>query len=455
MHPQASESPHIVQFYEHEDFLHGVVADFLEPGFDGKVPMVVIATAAHRRAFLLALASRGHDVVSAQVSGLLTMLDARETLSKLMVAGRPDPDLFRQHVGSVVRAAVAKSPTGSVRAYGEMVDLLWRDENGTAAVQLEDLWNALGREHAFTLLCAYGISGFERAEATAGFRSVCDVHSHVRPTERCQARGESQPRLRELTLLEQRTRALENELEAHRKTVAELQEVQRQLEERNRELAASVRSADQFVNILGHDLRNPLSAIMTAAGLMRRRSTDENVTKPSERILSSADRMARMVDQLLDFARSRLGKGLQLDKGPSDLAEVCRMVLDEHGSDRITLEVRGDATGVWDVDRLAQLVRTLVGNALTHGRGDTKVTLDVDGTAERNVQLTIANRGTIPAELLPALFEPRDGKRDGSKALGLGLYICRQIALEHRGSLDVASGEELGTRFTLTLPRKA
>ena len=229
------------------------------------------------------------------------------------------------------------------------------------------------------------------------------------------------------------------------------------------ELEHAVRFSEMFVGILGHDLRNPLSAITTAASVVLSRADSERVAKPVSRILGSADRMSRMIDQILDFTRVRLGGGIPLSRKRFELADICRLVLDElrgEGDDepQAQLELRGPTSGEWDEDRLAQLVSNLAGNALQHRSPGTPVLVSIDGSMPDKVTLSVQNRGSVPPDLLPVIFEPlrgRDGrKRQGSSGLGLGLYISQQIALAHGGSIRVDSEPGADhTRFDVDLPR--
>jgi signal transduction histidine kinase len=219
-----------------------------------------------------------------------------------------------------------------------------------------------------------------------------------------------------------------------------------------------------FVGILGHDLRNPLAGITTAASLVLSRTESDRVIRPVNRILSSARRMSRMIDQILDFTRVRLGRGIPLQRKTMNLADVCQLVLDEletvaEGDMDVQLEVRGDTVGVWDEDRLAQLISNLAGNALQHRRSGTAVRVLVDGSLPLHVNLEVQNAGAIPPDLLPVIFEPlrggEHGKRAGSSGLGLGLYISERIAAAHGGTIRAHS--EAGTdhtRFTVELPRR-
>jgi signal transduction histidine kinase len=415
--------------------------------------VVAVATEEHQDLFRRRLEDRGHDVAAARASGQLRLLDARATLALLMDGETVDRQRFVGTIGALVGGARAGR---GVRAYGEMVDLLWKDGNRQAALRLEALWTELGTTHTFALLCGYVMGGFYRDADAAALHQVCRAHSHVvAPESYAHLRAEIEHRKQvELAL---------------RQSLAELRRAQGELErsagERERlieELSRTVRFSEMFVGVLGHDLRNPLSAISTAASHLLRRVGDEKIARTVGRIVSSSDRMARMIDQLLDFTRVRLGRGLPLDLQSTDLGEVCRVALDElddqRAGRRVNLTVDGDPVGHWDVDRLGQLVSNLLGNALRHGTPGEPIDVHVDGTAAE-VRLEVANHGAVRPEILPVIFEPfrttPDRKEAHSSGLGLGLFIARQIALAHGGSIEMKSTEGEGTRFTAIVPRRA
>jgi len=227
------------------------------------------------------------------------------------------------------------------------------------------------------------------------------------------------------------------------------------------ELRESVRFNELFTAVLGHDLRNPLGAIMTAAQLATRRTTDEKLTKPLSRIASSGERMSRMITQLLDFTRARVGTGIPLRVRRLDIRTVLTQIVDElvaaNPGAFVVVEQRGDACGTWDEDRLAQVFSNLLGNALQHGGVSAGVTVDIDGSAPAEVRMQFHNRISIPSDLLPAVFEPMTGgKHRGvrSQGLGLGLFITREIVKAHGGCIAVESTEAAGTTFTVSLPRQ-
>lgn len=226
-------------------------------------------------------------------------------------------------------------------------------------------------------------------------------------------------------------------------------------------LAQTVQYNEMFAGILAHDLRSPLGAISTAAQLVQmRRPDDERIVPSVSRILSSSARMARMIDQLLDFTRIRLGGGLRLQRNRVDLVEMLRGVISETESAspgwRARVETMGDGWGRWDPDRMAQALSNLAGNAAQHGAKEAPAMVRLDGSDPERVTLTFENRGVIPTDLLPNLFDPFHAiqrVRSNANGLGLGLFIAREIVSAHGGEVDVASAEETGTRFTVVLPR--
>ncbi|PTL80030.1 PAS domain-containing protein [Vitiosangium sp. GDMCC 1.1324] len=219
---------------------------------------------------------------------------------------------------------------------------------------------------------------------------------------------------------------------------------------------------ERFLGIVSHDLRNPLGIITLSANLLLRQETlPERALRLAQRIALNAELMGRMIGDLLDLTRGRLGGGIPITPVPTDLGPLGRRVVSElevaHPARELRLEVRGDLRGEWDPDRLAQLLGNLLKNALDYSPEDLPVALALRDEGER-VRIEVLNQGEpIPAELLPELFEPfRRGEQRGSKpssGLGLGLYIVQQIATAHGGTVAARSSREEGTVFTVQLPR--
>ena len=218
---------------------------------------------------------------------------------------------------------------------------------------------------------------------------------------------------------------------------------------------------ERFVAMLGHDLRNPLAAINMGIGLLRRDPAGPLAKRTLDRIASSTRRMTRMVEQILDLSRARLGGGIAVDPAPMDLRAMLTAVTDEVRAahpDRV-LDVQCPAiSGIWDRDRLEQVFSNLVSNAIHHGHADSPIRIVAGQDADR-VHISVHNEGPpIPDLMRAMLFDPfRRGDRDASASkssgLGLGLFISRELVLAHGGDIDVHSTAIGGTTFRVTLPR--
>ena len=226
------------------------------------------------------------------------------------------------------------------------------------------------------------------------------------------------------------------------------------------ELQRTVRFNEMFSGILGHDLRNPLNAIMMAAQTALLRDDGELQRRSFNKIVASGSRMARMIEQLLDFTRVRLGGGIPLVAREADILLIVRHAIDEleaaNPNHKFRLAHEHDTRGVWDSDRLAQVFSNLLGNAVQHGDVSAGIDVVIDGKDAELVSITVQNRGSIPSELLNDIFEPLCGgePRAGSRGLGLGLFITRELVRAHGGDIRVRSeGSDGTTTFSVALPR--
>jgi len=262
-------------------------------------------------------------------------------------------------------------------------------------------------------------------------------------------------------VIEDRGRVVRDEQGRARRMVGAMHDV---TERRAAEAEARRRAEFEqlLIGIVGHDLRNPISAItMASTTLLRREDLDERQRKVLGRILSSAERATRMLRDVLDFTQARLGGGIPMQPRPLDLHELTRQVVDEvrlaHPERRLDLNCLGDGAGSWDPDRLAQVITNLVINAIGYSPEPCPVLVRTHGTRGA-VSLSVHNMGDpIPADLVPRLFEPmkraeRLEPRDG-RGLGLGLFIVKHIVDAHGGRLRVRSSARDGTLVTVRLPR--
>jgi len=224
-------------------------------------------------------------------------------------------------------------------------------------------------------------------------------------------------------------------------------------------------SRDLFMAILGHDLRNPLNSIaMLAAELPISNKSEAETREVAAQIAVNVSVMARMISDLLDYTRTRLGAGMPVDPKPMDAGAMCRELQDEFRTANPTrvfqCEADGEVSGNWDADRLRQAVSNLMGNAVQHGDAGAPVEVKLTGKPSELV-ITVRNSGPpIPPAELPRIFEPlvrgasaQPPKSKHLGSIGLGLYIAREVVRSHFGRIEVTSNEADGTVFTIHLPR--
>jgi signal transduction histidine kinase len=219
---------------------------------------------------------------------------------------------------------------------------------------------------------------------------------------------------------------------------------------------------DLLLGMLGHDMRSPLQTVQMTASYLAELNAGANVSDAARRLIRSGARMQALLDDLVDFNRTRLGLGIDISPGPVDLATLFAEELEQlraaHPGRRLVLEVAGDSQGRWDGQRLQQLLGNLVTNAIKYGAPDEPVRVVVTGE-EDGLRFEVRNAGSlIDRATLSQIFEPlRRGPEHGGRhhadgSLGLGLYIAREIAKAHGGEIEARS-EEAETVFAVRLPR--
>lgn len=221
------------------------------------------------------------------------------------------------------------------------------------------------------------------------------------------------------------------------------------------------RLREQFIAVLGHDLRTPLSAIRMSADLLQSKAEDKRSRTLLSAIRTSSVRMGVLIENILDFARGRLGSGIPVQrKLVDDLQQTLRQTLEEiqvaYPQARFVATLEVPAGVYCDPLRISQLLSNLLGNAVTHGSIAEPIVLKAFAEGDEIV-ISLTNQGTpIPPALMPLLFEPFSRSEAGQRheGLGLGLYIAGQIANAHNGTLSVTSDRETGTCFVARFPAR-
>ena len=452
--PSPGNDGHLVQYYEKEGFLYDRVTDFMSDGLRGSDAAVLIATRAHRDGVESRLFRKGVDLARLTAGGRYHALDAQDTLSRFMVDGTPDPDRFADTVGPVIRTA--RSGDRRVLAFGEMVALLWAEGNREAAIRLEELWNDLARRETFALLCAYPISHFDEAEYTKPFADINAAHTWVTPAESYSV-VEADERNRVIATLQQKAAALQ--AESKQRTALEAA-----LRGKIDELAEVDRRKDEFLAMLGHELRNPLAPVTTALQIMRIHEAEPSrVARSREIVERQIEHMTRLIDDLLDVSRITRGK-IELREQPLLLSAVieraiesARPLIDERGH-RIALDLPTEAvTFLADPARLAQVFANLLNNAAKYTDVGGRIWLRA--RVEGN-EIVVGVRDDGPGltkDLRKHAFDLfTQGPQTRSRArggLGIGLTLVRRLVELHGGTVDALSeGPGRGTEIVVRLP---
>ena len=557
------ERAHVVQFYERDGFLLEEVTRFVGAGLGAGDAVVVIATKAHLEGLERGLDARAIDIAVASRQGRYIPLDATETMAQFMAGGMVDDARFVEVVGDAIARAAERH--AHVRAFGEMVALLWLQGKREAALRLEELWNDLARARPFSLMCAYPMAAFGHALDGTPLLRICGEHSHVIPAESDTAVAGADDRLRAITMFQQKALAFDAESAERKYQQTRVEEIQARLaaivessddaivgktldgvitswnagaerifgytadeiigksvaclvppdrrddvstildtvrrgervdhfeteriRKDGRRIHVSVtvspirasdgsiigaskvardvterrraeQAKDEFLAMLGHELRNPLAALQSAIAAA---CLDE---ARRDRALDIARRQSaqlqRIVDDLLDVTRVTLGtialrkERLLLANIVERAVEVTRQQIEERGH-TVAVSVPPAITVDGDAGRLEQVLVNVLINAAKYTPPGGRIEIDARAPSEEIVLSVRDNGMGISAEMLPHVFDlfaQADKSLDRAQGgLGLGLTLARRLVELHGGTIEAWSdGCGQGAEILVRLP---
>jgi len=454
---------HLVQFYENDGFLIDALSRWFGDGLSGGDSCVFVGTESHRISLEQKLADRGFDIDRFRKSGRLVCVDASQVLSTFMVDEWPNEGSF---IGAIETVLGRVSKTRELRVFGEMVAVLWADGRRQAAVRLEEMWNAFMRTHALSLCCAYPLHSFSSDADASLFLKVCAQHTQVLPAESYTSLTTEAERLRAISLLQHEASVLETEKAGRKEAEQSLVELEQILKIRLAELALADQRRNEFLAMLGHELRNPLSAVLDAIATAQVDQTRR------ERALTIArrqtDQLAGLVDDLLDVGRITQGR-IVLKKEAIKVASILKQAVEEAqclvepGQHRLSVRMSlGAEEAVIEADpaRMRQVIANLIHNAAKFTPAGGRIDVLAE-RADDEIVLRVLDSGIgIAPDLLPRVFDlftqaerPLDRSHGG---LGIGLTLVKRLIEMHGGRVEARSaGQGMGSEFEVRLPALA
>lgn len=437
--PRGSDGHH-AQLYDDLPFLAAKVAAYFAGGLRQGGAVVAVARPEHLAAIGSVLADSELDATALTASGRLILLDAETTLAALSTDGALDRAKFHSLIGGVIAAIKARS-TGPIRIYGEMVDVLWDTARADEMLALEALWNELLATERVELMCGYRLSGFSDSAHAHTFQRMCAAHATVVPVERDVEKLLAESLQREHDL------ARQYRLERAARLAAE----------------EATHAREEILSVVSHDLRNPLGTIIMGASTLRD-ALDPADPKASrmvsiaDRIHRQAQRMARQIEDLVDFAGIEAGK-LAIARTPHEpssliaaTSELFRPIASERGVAFEASAVAALPVVSCDAERVVQIFGNLVGNAIKVTPRGGSIAIGAE-PAEDEVVFFVRDTGPgIAADELPSLFERHwRSKQAHYKGAGLGLSIARGLVEAHGGRIWAESQVGRGSTFFFSL----
>ncbi len=359
-------SDHFVQFYEKDASLVNAVSGFIGAGIIAGDICLVIATRSHCDAIGKELEAGGLNLDCARTKGQYIAVDATQLLSRFMVAGSPDPQRFEETLGTLMAEAVKEGKR--IRAFGEMVAVLWSEGNLEAAVRLEELWNDLGKVYPFCLFCAYSLDNFGEETHAVPFSQICNHHSHVIPSESYTALNNPGERLREIALLQQKAKVLEAEIEQRKRMETVLAERLYEIEALNARLKRSMTETH-------HRVKNSLQLVYALIDIHVHTDRDAIPIADVERLGANIQVFAIIHDLLTQAAKE--GKEQSTLSIKTVLEQLVALLSQVTPNHHLTFAGDDVALPCRQATALAVVANELISNALKHGKRTVEVSFCV------------------------------------------------------------------------------
>jgi excisionase family DNA binding protein len=426
---------HWVQFYEEDEALVRFIANFIKGGDVA----IIIASTEHRIALTRYLIQNGY---STENSDALIIIDAQETLNSIMVNGLPNASRFFNIVGTLI--AKAQGDGRQVRAFGEMVAILWEEGNDRAALKLEKLWNKLQQKYDFSLYCAYPLKSFASTKRAEAFEKIGNIHTHVFPSERYMDLTDDVARYRKIARLQQKARSLEDEL-------LQYESARQKLDQRR----------EDFLNATSHELKTPLTSQRAFIQLLTyevTRNNDQNYLRYITKINEQTNKLTNLVTNLLDASKIEGGK-LILNRSWFDMAQCVTETSEEiqatSGNHPIKITNCASCNVFGDRDKLSQVISNLLANAVKYSPAGEQISISLQQRGKK-IRIKITDHGIgMDPENQEKIFERfyRISDENTYPGLGIGLYISSEIVKQHRGTISVNSKKGHGSTFCILLPQ--
>lgn len=468
---------HVAQFYADDNFLLDSLSRYVGIALGAGDAAIVIATREHRDGLARILKSRGLDTAAALKAGRYVSVDAAETLVTFLVDGWPDAALFAELFGDLLSRTKAKSGGENQRiaVFGEMVSVLWSQGKFDAALRLEQLWTDLARTHVFALRCGYPIQGFDRQEHSDVFQKICAEHTGVIPNESYTELASEEHRLRNITHLQQRALALQNEIVERKRAEQDLRIAHDNLEKRVTERTLELQQKNiqilkqsETLEVANRGLRELSSRLLRVQDDERRRIARELHDSTGQVLALLSMNLSALEDEVKGI-NAEIGKSL------SENVEIVNQVSDELRTISYLLHPPLlDEMGLlsalrWFAEGFEERSKIKVNLELDSEFG--RVSRDLETAIFRVVQESLTNIHRHADSATATIRLAQSGNRvaleieDAGKGIapgklyeitsagvsGVGLRGMRERIENFRGQLDISSGQK-GTCIRVVIP---